>query len=897
MKVDYLNFDYDNKEKVREMLTAIHSEINNFLENPIIGYVDIYSSGLSTYLASTNSRIFKTTNIKEDNTIDEKNPTNPTKANPPGHITQLQNTLKIIEQHIKPLHPEMEIFGIKKYKESKKEEKEYDDLAKKDASFAKQKLEEVKSYIAFSLAVLSDLEREKNNTNIFTEHSQEKLDEKMRSINAQIMEIRAITENLEDIRYKLEKIRQDLLDFRGLQDDEPRNIVNEFSVQHDVLFAKSLIDKFKQKLTPKEKRQNIFDSCESKYTLQSDGEIIDSLLSKLRAERDKDHNNKEILESIKLSSFIEKVHNGALSTSGVSMRQFVSEERMGNIYASFFGYSDYSLNEQISRLELLKLTVISTQQELQDYLTAGDKEITITRTADNKLNITIGHKLSLEEETRLKGANTTIEKSFLNNKSEITYSFDLYKKELDLVTYKDSASLYELDINSELGKNIKNQFTSFLAALEGSLNIEQKSLLGFRVSLPQNISLLFKSTGLKDKFEVKGEKITAKLEAGATLGEVGWTKRRGPKVKATDITAKASLETKEASLDLKVNTYLDENLDMTTKAFVQDFVLSFQKEKISAGIGTQLNPIAGIEYCFDNETAGVQTSEINQKGLFQELSSGAKGIFDTLTALFYARVLNDTDKACEILGTENVDDIKIMSIFEKCKDYFKQIKYARKDAQTYLNEDIKKEFHLQNQNGKIPSEKPKKSEIAEQIINKIGKPKDVKIDSFTSSSEIKGADKLSEKVRKDNGIKTTHERLLAILDTKVLIEDEKTIRDLLLKVANPLIYFDKFDRFQAETNETRINVKKMFDVKCEDYIKKLIKEKNINKLKEIINEPKYREVTRDALRHSDKNDSGYVLLQLKKETNESLDDIISSMKKSVRNFVEENKTKNEQTER
>ena len=38
-----------------------------------------------------------------------------------------------------------------------------------------------------------------------------------------------------------------------------------------------------------------------------------------------------------------------------------------------------------------------------------------------------------------------------------------------------------------------------------------------------------------------------------------------------------------------------------------------------------------------------------------------------------------------------------MSIFKKCKDYYKQIKYAKKDAQTYVDEDIKRKFHLQNQ--------------------------------------------------------------------------------------------------------------------------------------------------------------------------------------------------------
>lgn len=872
MQLDSLNFDYNDKKKVYDTIELIQSEIDSFIENPIIRYRT--RKEMRDPLDNLPDNIAK---IIKQNKINIKTPEKHVlKAeegilNPPGRITNLQQELKIIEKHLKPTNPQTEFFGFKKFSESTAEEKKYDDLAKRNGLLAKQYLEDVENYIKFILVVLSDINEERKNVNIFTEQTQERLNKKIKDLDTQIEKLLIMSENLEDIRYKLSKMKQEFFYFRGLQEDEPDKIINEYSINYDILFAKSLIEKFKQKLTRNEKVQTICDACETRHTLQTDAEIITNVLSELYAQRNNEHNNANRLLSNKVGNFIQKMHDGALLTPGISMHYFVNSAKMKNIYSSFFGFNNYSLDEKISRLEILNLTIISTQQELQDYLTAGNKEIEITKTADGKLKITVGHKLSYEEEMKIKESGTTSEKSFLKNKNEITYVYDSYKKELESVIYKDNASIYELDINSELGKNVKNQFTTFVAAIESSLNIEQKSLLGFRISLPQNLNLLFKGTGIKNKLEIKGKNnITTKIEVNATAGELGWTKRRGPKAKLIDVSGKTAAETDITSLEFKINTYIDEGLDLKTKTIFNNLVLSLQKDKISAAIGTQLNPIAGLEY---NKNDNLLT----QKSFLQEFIDGTKGIKDALAALFYARVLNDKTKMAEILNVTDPNDANILDIFKKCIEYSKQIKYAKKDAETYIEEDNIKKFQ---------SQQTKKGKVVENVINKIGKPKDKKIEKFNSDSQIKGAEKLSTKDLEEKNIKTIHDELYKIIDTKVLAEDVPKIREFLLKVPNPLIYIDKINQIQTETDDTRKSVTNIFNKVSEDYILKLINGNDFNKLKEILKDSKYKMLVLNAFKKAKPNVLGYSLSQLKDVKSETLDEVIKANSSIAKKFIE-----------
>ena len=873
MKINYLEFDYDDKEKINSTIENIKKEIDKYLENPIIGYTDkYYSSGISMQLSTKSNRIFKASIINQDGYV-EPNIIDETKLNRKGYISELQDVLHQVEQHLKPVRPDIEIFGIKKYSETKKEADKYDDLAKKNGLFAKEKIEEIKSYLSFVLAVINDLEHEKQNINIIESLSSKTL-EQQNKYNEKISELHAIRENLEDIRYKLEKIKQDLFDFRGLQDLDPRRTINESTVQYDVVYAKSLIEKFKKKISVKEKRQNLFNSCEQRYVLREDNEIIDKLLERLRVEREQDFNNDIFKNEEKINKFINKVRNGALYAGSISAHEFIYEEKLGNIFASFFGFENYTIDEKISRLEILRLAVISTEQELQDYMTKGNKDILLTRTADGKLNITIAHKLSFEEEMRIKKSGATEEKSYLNNKSEITYLYDLHKKELEAVSYKDNMSLYNIDINSTFGTHIKNQFSSFIGALEGSLNVKEKSLLGFRLSLPENLNLFIRGAGIKNKIEAQTGNITTKLEVGGTAAEVGLSKRRGIKIKLVDATGKANLETDISNLEFKINTYTNDNLENTTRITAKNFVLALQKDKVQGLFGTELTSIFGVQYNKEQNKLGI-------KGLLEEIGKGGKTVFEIIQALFYSHILGDKDKAMQILGSENVSDREMVLIFDKIKQKISDIKYVKRDFTAYKRNKTINEFKNQNANFKD-------AKIIEKVIDTMGNSKDVKVESFNSVTQIENADKLTDDELFDNNIKTYKRTLESILETSILVEDLPILREGLLKSKNPLTYFDKIDRVQADSNETRKSVLNIYNKVCENYLLKLIENKDKEKLKDIIKNPKYKKIAVKTFNKINKKDLKYLLIEFKNEQSETIDELIAKNKRVAQKVLSSN---------
>lgn len=863
MLVDYLNFNYGDKEKVKEVVSEIHMEIDKYLYNPIIGYNTgvLVSDGLSS-----NRRILKG-DVAEQNQ--------------PEYMIQLLDALHVVEQHLKPLGPEFEFLGIKKYSESKKESDMYDELAKKNGLFAKTKLEEVKAYLAFSLSVISDLDQEKNNLDIISTPPDE-LNRKVEEINNEILKMRAITENLEEIRYRLEKIKQDLFDFRGLQDDQPERIVTEISVQHDILEAKSIIEKFKEKLTPKEKRQNIYDACNSKFALQSDSEIIANLIKRLRVIRDERFESNEHLENVKVSDFINKIHNASLVASSVAMIQFVNEERMGKMYEAFFGYNNYSLDEQILRLELLNVSVIATQQDLQDYLTSGNKEVEITRTKNGKLNIKISQKISYDTEYEMT-ENSSKETSFLNNKAEITYVYDMHKRELEVVSYKDNASVYDVDIKSELGKNVKSQFNGFLGALEGSLNVQQKDLLGLRVNMPQNFNVLLKGLGVKEKLEIKSSKnknITVKTEIEATAGELGYTKRRGPKGKIINISGKAALESKDAKLEAKINSYIDNpELDLKTRMTFGDIVLAIQEGKFSALFGTQLTAKGGLVFNKEDKT-------INDAGFIKDIRDNVKGAYNTVVALFYAYILKDDAKASQLLGLDTVEKVDFSDILKKSMEILKNVKYMKKDKEAYDIEKQQKEFQ--------EVQTRKTGHIVEDAINKFGKPKEEKVDTITSKSIIKGTDVLDERTLKEHDIRTVDNELSKIINTIVLNEDLKRIRELFVEVGNPLKYFDTIDRIQAENDDTRNSVINIFNKVSKDYISKLLEEQDTDKLKEILSNPKYKELSIEVFKKADKEKVVKLFEKISSEINPTIDEIIKSNKAAAKKIQKDANSRNAQ---
>lgn len=847
--VDYLNFDYNDKEKVKEVISEIHMEINKYLVNPIIGYKDA---------SKTYGILTKETSVRRILKADVDVPNNP------EYMNQLLSALDIIEHHIKPFEPKIEILGFKKYSESITDAKKYDGIALENALIAKSKLEEIKAYMAFVLVVMSDLKSEKDKL-YEMDMSDEERKEKIEPLNIEIAKMHVLSENLEEIRYRLDKIKTDLFDLRGLQDDE-RRIINEFSVEYDILDAKRIIEKFKKKLTVKENRQNIYDACNSKSTLSKDGELIEALIKKLRAERDERFDSKEYLEGTKISNFMDKIHNGSLTTFGVSMRQFVNEEKMTRIQTGFFGFNNYTIDEQIVRLEMLNVAIISTQQELQDYLTSGNKEISLTRTVDGKLNITIGHKLSYDEEIRMR-ENGTTEEAFLSNKCEITYVYDIYKGELDSVSYKDNVLLYQVDIESELGKNVKNHFSSFLGALEGSLSFKERSLLGFRFTAPESPNISLKGIGSTEKIEIKSKKnknITTKLEAGATLGEIGFTLRRGIKAKIIDINLKGALESKKSKLEFKINNYFENlKLESKTKLTLNNLFFTIQKDKVSAALGTQLNPIAGLEYNKEDKT-------LAQKNFLVAFTDNAKLLCDGITALFYSYILDDQEKASKLLGFEEIKKIEVLDVLKKCIRNIMDMTYAVRDAETYINEnDVKNIQQITTS---------KKGKLVEDMIDKFGKPKEEKLETFTTKSTIKGAENLDKESLDIGDIRTIDGEISRLLDVKIINDDLKTLRELFTNTTNPLIYFDIVKRVQAENDEVRKSILNIFHSVSKKYILNLLETNDVEKLREILTNQKYKDISIEAFKKADKDKLVALFSTLSNESNLTLDEIIESNK-------------------
>ena len=442
------------------------------------------------------------------------------------------------------------------------------------------------------------------------------------------------------------------------------------------------------------------------------------------------------------------------------------------------------------------------------------------------------------------------------------------------MSYKDNMSLYNIDINSTFGTHIKNQFSSFIGAWEGSLNVKEKSLLGFRLSLPENLNLFIRGAGIKNKIEAQTGNITTKLEVGGTAAEVGLSKRRGIKIKLVDATGKANLETDISNLEFKINTYTNDNLENTTRITAKNFVLALQKDKVQGLFGTELTSIFGVQYNKEQNKLGI-------KGLLEEIGKGGKTVFEIIQALFYSYILGDKDKAMQILGSENVSDREMVLIFDKIKQKISDIKYVKRDFTAYKRNKTINEFKNQNANFKD-------AKIIEKVIDTMGNSKDVKVESFNSVTQIENADKLTDDELFDNNIKTYKRTLESILETSILVEDLPILRKGLLKSKNPLTYFDKIDRVQADSNETRKSVLNIYNKVCENYLLKLIENKDKEKLKDIIKNPKYKKIAVKTFNKINKKDLKYLLIEFKNEQSETIDELIAKNKRVAQKVLSSN---------
>lgn len=655
----------------------------------------------------------------------------------------------------------------------------------------------------------------------------------------------------------------------------------EATVANDINKARSLLNYAKNKSAEKSKDKTLlFNLCNIYSKLDKDKNIIDEVIDVTRALITKEINaqakkNFDRLEFINKIKVVQQ-NNSVDNSKEQSIYKYLDEQILKDTTNKFFSNNSVlSSTEKLARLQALRLSTINTMEELKDYLTKNRSEITMKKTINGKVEITIGRSGESDNDISYDRKMTT-ENKYIGKNTSITYIYDPMLKEVEGYKLSGQAYFFSKDMKEQLGKNLTNEFNMFLGNLEATTNISILNILNTQIPIPKGTSVEASAIKLKDKFTAKVKDIDIKLNTtatAATVGISGFTLK--PSLLNLSISPELSTEKynfKGLSIKESANNFLKEGVTLSD-VFVTKIATSFFNasmkglaEDITCVIGEANNNLLSVE--FDNVDGKLQLK--NATGFLEDKKELFNKLNDNIA--FLRAVITKDDSIIEKFTNENKD---LLSINFQNKSRTSQLVEAGNIACSSLSEvkNILKTAVTDMRNIKNTTDNIEKNGFL-GLLDKFRK--DEELFTINSATTI------------DNSL--IEEKLSTLLKLNLNANDLKQISKLLEKVNEPEKYYSEIRTAMADNEQYVANyLQTAYSKTMTDRIENLIKNKDRDNVCKIAKIGFKNEIIQ-AFENVKKMDAIVILNDIDKnrDDNVGLDSIIDKYRNQIDKFQETN---------
>lgn len=868
--VNYYDFDYENQKQIEDVLTKIDKEIQFCFQNYIVDIV----GGKKEF---ANPIIIDTT---EGYNLTE---TNPRRKN--FSDTYAKNAKKLFSKEY-PLPDDWDelgaaekamkirdlVYRLETTEKNKSQKLKNDKIIESVIKENEEHRQDIKSYIMFLLTLRAN-ELEKLDYTPFE-------DDRQKIINISNKYLARI-KNLMEIENIFSGSNAAMLTIRDMQ-DPMRQTRTKVMIEYDISTAQYLLE---QAETPtnkryKDKKNLMYDMCESYSRLNSDKNVIDEMINITYALITREL-NEAYNENQRKVNFIENIKSREENLQNFntqSIYMFLNKELMQQTSEMFFNDRELlSSTEKLAQLQALRLSTINTMEELKDYLIKNRSEIKMERTNDGKIEITIGRSDEIDSKLSVNGRTET-ENKYMNSNTSITYIYDPMNKELEGYKLSGQAYMFSKDMNSEIGQKLTNQFNMFLGNLEASTNIPIFTMFNLSIPIPNGTNIEANILKIKDNLKTK-IKDNLNLSIDTT-------------VKAGNISIE-NFSISPSALDLAITPEIETKKYKIKMPSVKESISSIFKE------GTTFSDLFATKIATTYFNASM-TGLVNDL----KLALGKSGE-ELITFKF------DKDSGClSLIGTDNYlqDKKELLSdINKKIRLSFAVIKKdtSAVGALITANPDLVSDAFSTND---------RKSQLFESMKLLYNSLVDVKstiatiIEGTKDSKDTvhairtKDFENLFDNFRKNESVfiinestliddNLIDEKLKFLLTLNLETKDLKKISSLLEKTKTPEKFYENIrEAINNNSQEVKNYLQSAYSNVIEDKIKELIKCKKEDEIYKLLKTKKFNKEILSAFKNSKKRDSVFILSNLLEKTKDKdellgLDEIIKKHQKDIEKFA------------
>ena len=870
--IDYYNFDYNNEKEIEKQLDKIDKEIAFCLQNYIINIKDGKKEFNNPITLSTENGY-------------DLSPQNPYKK---GISSSYAKGCEKLFTDDFPLPEDWDTLGaaekafkirdvvqrtIDKNKQAKiKMDKKLEPILKEN----KEHIDNIGSYLIFLLAARAN---ELSKLDYAINEDREKIIDKSNKYLARI-------ENLISIKNMFEGVNASILTTRDMDMPDFR-IKSKIMIQYDIDTAKYRLEQAKNPTSKryKDKKNLLFDLCQSYVNLDQDKTTIDTMIDITKALLTKEMTT-AFEENEKKIAFIERLmqYDNAEENKYQATRihLVLNEELAKKTSRMFFNEQEdiMSYSEQLAVLQALRLSTINTLEELKDYLIANRSEIKMEKTNNGKIEITIGR--SGEIDSKLSSSiNSETENKFIGSNSTITYVYDPINRELE--GYKLSGQFYAFskDINNEIGRTLSNQFNLFLGNLEASTNVPVITLFNAQIPIPSVPSIDAEILKIKDKITKKFNKdFSIDFTTKADVGKVKFG-ALSIKPTAVELSIMPEINVKNYKIKLPKISETVKSIINDGKSFSELFSTSIASVYFNATMDGFINDLKVVLGKSENKLKEINYNKSTNSLEFINPSETLKDkaeMFEQINEkirLLRSVITNESSIVSDILQ-KNPD---LMSSDFESKSYLKQL-YEAFVSTIGSFKDIKELFASIIDSGKNIEESAKniREKTFSELFNNFRKNDSIFV--------INGTTTIDDALLND--------RILLSLSLNMDDTDNlKTVSTLLKNTKEPEIFANEIRNAinNMENIDNKTYLQNIYSSVIKTHAEELIRTKNEDKIYNLLLSNKFNKEILLAFKSVKKMEAIPMLsnlLEKSKEKNDKLplEDIIEKYKKGIEKYSE-----------